>query len=92
MGWETTIDDLQTVLHARGITVDEHRLQDIYDLLDFASIEDGVYHYTTIESQTASMLCDIEDQLADEGILPKDGKVFFTPPDDEEDDADDDDW
>lgn len=79
MGWETTTDDVQTVLAAHGVTVDEKRLGEIHDGLDHEDIEDGVMFYTDMDDQTNSMLSTIEDALMEDGVIPKGEKKFSSP-------------
>ena len=88
-GWEVTNDDVATVLNAHGITYTDERLDEIADMLDVDAIEDGVYFYTSIEAQTDSALCDIEDQLIEAGVITGD-KKFENPEDDDEEDNEDD--
>ena len=70
MEWETTSEDLEQVLEAHGLHLDRERLDEVHDNLDHDAIEDGVFHYITIEDQTASMLSDIENQLTKNGTQP----------------------
>lgn len=87
--WETTNDDVAIVLKSHNITVSEKRLEDIANDLDYEAIEKGVLCFQTMGAQTNSMLNDIEDQLMENGVIPKGDKKFFTTEDDDVDDWDD---
>ena len=86
--WETTTDDVNTVLSAHGIEVTESRLEELHGELDHNDIEAGVLYFCSMNAQTNSMLSDIEDQLMRAGVIPKAEKKFVV---DELDDTDDDD-
>jgi hypothetical protein len=90
MGWETTEDDVMTVLSAHNIKVTKDRLKEIYEGLDLDAIEAGVYYYTSIDAQTDSMLCDIEDQLMEQFVIVGKEKQYDEA--DEDDDELDEDW
>lgn len=77
--WEVTIDDLSTVLNTHGIHVNQKRLEEIFELLDYDSIEDGVLYYTDFDDQVASGLADIEAQLAVLGIIPLGIELYPQP-------------
>lgn len=74
--WETTQDDVKTVLDRHGVTVTDERLSELHDGLDHEGIEDGLLHYTNMDDQTNSMLSDIEDALMEDGVIPKGDKLF----------------
>lgn len=76
LAWEVTTDDVQTVLDAHDIVVDEQQLEEIHDSLDMDDIEHGVLYFTDFEEQVSSMLSDIEDQLMDSEVIPKVDKKF----------------
>ena len=87
--WETTTEDVETVLDAHGIVKTAEEIAEIHDNLDHDSIETGVLYYTSMEAQTDSMLDDIEDELMESGIIPKGEKKFTMKDDDEYEDDDD---
>lgn len=88
--WETTTDDVLIVLTAHNITVSPERLDEIHGDLDHDAIEDGVLCYNGMESQTNSMLDDIETQLMEKGVIPPADKKFVMS--DEDDDFDEDEF
>jgi hypothetical protein len=87
--WETTTDDVLTVLDRHGIKVSAERLEEIHGELDHDAIEDGVLCFCSMEAQTNSMLDDIENQLMESEVIPKGDKKFVTTEDDDFDDDDD---
>lgn len=92
--WETTTDDVQTVLDAHGVSVSFEQLEEIHGSLDHEDIEAGVLYFVTMDVQTASMLSDIEDHLMREGIIQGEKKFVINEdedfdPEGEEDDEDD---
>ena len=88
--WETSPDDVLTVLDAHGIEKTEEELEALCDGLDHDAIENGVLYFCNMEAQTDSMLEDIEQQLRDQGVIPADAPVKFKmrPEDEYEDDFD----
>ena len=78
MWWETTTDDVAIVLNAHGIKVTDERLSEIHDGLDFDDIESGICVYDDMDEQTASMFCDIEDQLMGD-VIQQSEKKFPQP-------------
>ena len=87
--WETTTDDVNTVLTAHGIKVSESRLEELHGELDHNDIEVGVLYFCSMNAQTNSMLSDIEDQLMRAGVIPKAEKKFVVDELDDTDDNDD---
>lgn len=84
--WETTTDDVKTVLETHGITVSEDRLNDIHSELDHDAIEGAVLDWNSMDNQTAAMLESIESQLIDCEVILNGERKFLM-----EDDIDDDD-
>ena len=77
LAWETTTEDLKTVLDAHGVSNSETELEDWLDEhIDTDLIEENLLYYTDMEIQTDSMLSDIEDQLMETGVIPKNDKKF----------------
>jgi len=77
LAWETTTEDLKTVLDAHGVSNSETELEDWLDEhIDTDLIEENLLYYTDMEIQTDSMLSDIEDQLMEAGVIPKNDKKF----------------
>lgn len=74
--WETTTQDIQTVLDAYHVSLPFQRVEEIHDELDHADIEAGVLYFVTMDAQTASMLSDIEDHLMKTGVVPNGTKKF----------------
>jgi len=87
LGWEVTESDLAIVLNAHSVKHTPKKLEKLYSELDFDSIEDGVFNYTSFDNQVSSMLSDIEDQLIETGIVK--GAKQFNGPDEDEDDEED---
>jgi len=83
--WETTTDDVLTVLNGHGIKVSAERLEEIHGDLDHDAIEEGVLYYCSMDAQTNSMLDDIENQLMESGVIPKGDKKFVMTEEDEDD-------
>ena len=69
VAWETTEDDIRTVLDRHGVKVSGERLTELYDGLDLDEIESNVLRYTDMANQTSSMLDDIENHLIEEGVV-----------------------
>lgn len=82
--WETTVDDVNTVLNRYGVTVTPERLAELHEGLDLDAIEEGLLHYCNMDAQTSSMLDDIEKFLMEEGVIPKGEPKFFVDPADAE--------
>lgn len=77
--WEVTVDDVQTVLETHGIRKSDDEAEVILDELDVDAVEHGLLHYTDFDDQVASSLSDIEDQLMEQGVIPKGVKKFENP-------------
>lgn len=72
--WETTSEDVLTVLEANGISVsvdmEEHKLDEIVDFqLDHDAIEKSALNGTDMETQTEYAYAEIKAQLKGVGIL-----------------------
>lgn len=87
--WETTTEDVATVLDAHGIEYSAEQLNEWHCDLDHDFIEDSLLNYCSMNAQTNSMLMDIEDQLMEEGVIPKGEKKFVMQ---EGDETEVDDW
>jgi hypothetical protein len=80
--WETTNEDVGTVLDAHDVYKTYGDIETMLDadcIIDHDVIEKGVLHYADMDDQTASMLSDIEDQLMEAGVIPKGEKKFNNP-------------
>ena len=76
---QVTIEDVIKVMQAHKDLNHTDDLKPAFDSLNITLIERGMSHYSTIESQTASTLSDIEDQLMTNGNLPVAKKQFLNP-------------
>ena len=75
--WETTTDDVLTVLAAYDVSVSNKQLEEIHRSLDHEDIGMGAMYFTTVKVQTHSRLSDIEDYLLEKDIVPKGEKKFI---------------
>ena len=89
--WETTTDDVQTVLEAHGVSLSYEQLEEIHGSLDHEDIQSGVLYFVTMEVQTQSMLSDIEDHLMREGIIQGEKKFVINEDEDFDPEGEDDD-
>lgn len=71
LAWETTVDDLKTVLDRHNVNLDDSIVQSIFDDLDFDQIEQDVLCYNSMDQQIESMYKSIESQLIESKILFK---------------------
>ena len=78
LGYEVTVDDLWVVAQAHKLDCSEKALEELFERLDLATIEQGIYFYTSQEDQAQSMLDDIENQLIEMGLIET-AKLFFAP-------------
>jgi len=74
--WETTTEDVRTVLAKHGKNLDDPKLVEITDSLDHDAIESAALAAAAsenigddLEKQTAGALSEIEDQLIEDGVI-----------------------
>jgi len=77
LSWETTNDDLKTVLERHGIIVNKERLEEIGDLLNADDIAQAAICGDDIDEQTNYAYGEIESQLIEAKILPADAERFW---------------
>jgi ribosomal protein L12E/L44/L45/RPP1/RPP2 len=75
--WETTEDDVETVLKAHGIQVSSTRLTRIHDELDMGAIEAAALCGDDMDEQTNYAYQDMEDQLKEMGVLSPNAETKF---------------
>jgi hypothetical protein len=81
IAFETTIDDLMTVLKRHGVFMECERADHIFDKHLLSKDDRLTYaalHYITLEDQTESVLDEIEDILIEDGII--NGPKLFKAP------------
>jgi hypothetical protein len=69
VAWETTPDDLRTVLAAHGIDIDDDRVEELFAGLDCGAVEEAVLRCTDFDDQVAAMHNEIEDYLLKIGVV-----------------------
>lgn len=74
--WETTEDDVLTVLDAHGLDVSDAQLTELHESLDHDAIIDGLLHLTDMDDQTDSMLESLEAQLIASGAIVAGRPIF----------------
>ncbi len=74
--WETTEDDVAQVLTAHGIRKTPEELSEIHGNLDHDQIESIVLTACNMDDQVQLMLNDIEEQLMEDGVIPKGDTKF----------------
>lgn len=84
--WETSEDDVRTVLDRHGVKLSDERVSELHDGLDNDEIESNVLRYTDMDNQTSSMLDDIENHLIAEGVVTGPKKFVMSEMEVEEDD------
>ncbi len=80
LAWETTPDDVVTVLQRHKRHVSDEEVNEIAFNLDTARIEKAVLFYTEMDDQVASAYDEIEDQLRVMGAIPASAKKRFHAP------------
>jgi len=78
--WETTLEDVQTVVERHELSLSDDQIEEIHEGLDHDAIENGVLCYTDMDEQTDSMLDDIENYMISNGILPEGTEKKFEAP------------
>ena len=69
IGWETTPDDLRTVLAAHNVSLPDDQVAELFAGLDCGAVEQAVLHYTDFDDQIRAMHQAIEDYLLERGVL-----------------------
>ncbi len=77
LAWETTPDDVVTVLQRHKRYVSDEEVNEITSNLDTERIEKAVLFYTEMDDQVASAYAEIEDQLRVMGAIPVRAKKQF---------------
>ena len=76
--WETTPDDVRTVLDSHNVRFGDDQVNRLFGSLDLGKIEEAVLCYTDMDEQTAAMLSEIEDHLLRTGLVQ--GEKRFARP------------
>jgi hypothetical protein len=74
--FEVTKDDVETVLERHELSLNDEQVEEIHDGLDFERIDEVVFEWNDLDSQTASMFSEIEDQMIEDGIITGEKKFF----------------
>ena len=69
VAWETTPDDVRTVLAAHDVGLPDDRVEELFASLDCGAIEKAVLCYTDFDDQIRAMHNDIEDYLLECGVI-----------------------
>lgn len=99
--WEITEDDVRNVLDAHNIEYTSEQISDYLDELDHEEIIENLMTFSNFDTQTDSMMYDIESYFVSKGIVKEDDRMFLEPEEnydddyydeDEKDDIDDTDY
>jgi hypothetical protein len=71
MAWETTVDDINTVLQAHGKYVHQTELDEYLDKVDCDDVEAAALAGDDMDEQTNYAYQSIEEQLMEDGCLPR---------------------
>ena len=69
LAWETTLDDVRTVLAAHDFALDADQVEELFAGLDCGAVEKAVLHYTDFDDQIRAMFREIEDYLIERDII-----------------------
>ena len=72
--WETTVDDVETVLNEHGLDLDA---DEIHEALNHDDIEDAALFADEMELQTTYAFQEVEHQLISMGHLPEGTETKF---------------
>jgi hypothetical protein len=75
LAWETTLDDVRTVLSAHDFILDADQVEKLFAGLDCGVVEKAVLHYTDFDDQIRTMFREIANYLLTRGII--DGPTKF---------------
>ena len=70
VAWDVTEADVAQVLLKHGITKTKDQLEDAHSLIDEALVDEAASYYKDHEQRIEAALCEIEDQLIEEGLIP----------------------
>lgn len=68
--WSLSVEDVELVLQAHQIELNESKIEELFNDLDQESISDVMEDYTDGEDQQLAAHSDIEDQLMNMSIIP----------------------
>ena len=74
--WETTVEDVETVLNAHGLDLDA---EEIHEELDKDAVEDAALYADEMEEQSRLALQEIEFQLRQKGHITTEETKFPNP-------------
>jgi hypothetical protein len=76
--WNTTFEDVDTVLQSHRINICHERLVEIVKILNADKIEDAALRGDEFVEQATYAYGEIEDQLVEAGIIPKNVQRIFS--------------
>jgi hypothetical protein len=71
LAWETTNEDVATVLRVHNVNLRQNKLEEVSTNLDFDAIEQAALAGDEIDEQTNYAYQEIEDQLIEAKVLPE---------------------
>ena len=71
--WEVTEEDVQTVLDKHGI---QKQAEDVFDSVNPNIVEDAALNGDDMDEQVNYALQSIEEQLMEDGVIPKGPSLF----------------
>ena len=69
VGWQTTPEDVQTVLAAHDFILDDDQVEELFAGLDCGAVEKAVLHYTDFDDQIRAMHNEIQNYLIKRDII-----------------------